>query len=37
VWEQAIDGFLLLLAIAVDRLVALRVARTLRRRSARHA
>ncbi|HEY3750075.1 MAG TPA: ABC transporter permease [Pseudonocardiaceae bacterium] len=37
VWEQAIDGFLLLLAIAVDRLVALRVTRTLRRRSARHA
>jgi rhamnose transport system permease protein len=37
VWEQAIDGFLLLLAIAVDRLVALRVARTLRRRNARHA
>ncbi|HEX3591540.1 MAG TPA: ABC transporter permease [Pseudonocardiaceae bacterium] len=37
VWEQAIDGFLLLLAIAVDRIVALRVARTLRRRNARHA
>lgn len=37
VWEQAIDGFLLLLAIAVDRVVALRVARALRRRSARHA
>lgn len=37
VWEQAIDGFLLLLAIAVDRVVALRVARALRRRHARHA
>jgi rhamnose transport system permease protein len=37
VWEQAIDGFLLLVAIAVDRVVALRVARTLRRRNARHA
>jgi rhamnose transport system permease protein len=37
VWEQAIDGFLLLLAIAVDRIVALRVARALRRRNARHA
>ncbi len=35
--EQAIDGFLLLLAIAVDRLVAVRVARALRRRNARHA
>jgi rhamnose transport system permease protein len=36
VWEQAIDGFLLLLAITVDRLVARRVARALRRRNARH-
>jgi rhamnose transport system permease protein len=35
-WEGAIHGFLLLAAIAVDRLLALRVARTLRRRSARH-
>ncbi|HEX3790515.1 MAG TPA: ABC transporter permease [Pseudonocardiaceae bacterium] len=37
VWEQAIDGFLLLLAIAIDRIVALRVADTLRRRTARRA
>jgi rhamnose transport system permease protein len=36
VGEQAIDGFLLLLAITVDRLVARRVARALRRRNARH-
>ncbi|UQX87440.1 ABC transporter permease [Jatrophihabitans telluris] len=36
VWVQAIDGFLLLLAIAVDRVVAVRIARTLRKRSARH-
>ena len=35
VWELAIDGFLLLIAIAVDRVVALRVATVLRRRSAR--
>jgi rhamnose transport system permease protein len=35
-WEQAIDGFLLLAAIAVDRLVALRVASVLRRRNVRH-
>jgi rhamnose transport system permease protein len=35
-WEGAIDGFLLLAAIAVDRLVASRVARVLRRRNARH-
>jgi rhamnose transport system permease protein len=35
-WENAIHGFLLLAAIAVDRLLALRVARALRRRSARH-
>lgn len=34
VWELAIDGFLLLAAIAVDRLVALRVARVLRKRAA---
>ncbi|HKT01373.1 MAG TPA: ABC transporter permease [Rugosimonospora sp.] len=35
-WEAAIDGPLLLAAIAVDRLVALRVARVLRRRNVRH-
>ncbi|GIH20405.1 ABC transporter permease [Rugosimonospora africana] len=35
-WEQAIDGFLLLAAIAVDRLVAVRVANVLRRRNVRH-
>ena len=35
VWEEAIDGFLLLLAIAVDRVVALRVAVALRKRSSR--
>ncbi|WP_442785684.1 ABC transporter permease [Actinacidiphila sp. DG2A-62] len=34
VWVQAIDGVLLLLAIAVDRLVALRVAAMLRKRAA---
>ena len=34
VWVLAIDGILLLLAIAVDRIVALRVARTLRKRAA---
>jgi rhamnose transport system permease protein len=34
VWVQAIDGTLLLLAIAVDRVVALRVAAVLRRRAA---
>jgi rhamnose transport system permease protein len=34
-WENAIHGSLLLAAIAVDRLLALRVARTLRRRSVR--
>jgi rhamnose transport system permease protein len=34
VWVQAIDGVLLLLAIAVDRLVALRVAGVLRKRAA---
>jgi rhamnose transport system permease protein len=36
VWEEAIDGFLLLVAIAADRVVALRVATALRKRSARH-
>jgi rhamnose transport system permease protein len=35
-WESAIDGFLLLAAIAVDRLVALRVNRLLRKRSVHH-
>jgi rhamnose transport system permease protein len=35
-WELAIVGFLLLLAIAVDRLVARQVAVALRRRGARH-
>jgi rhamnose transport system permease protein len=35
-WESAIDGFLLLAAIAVDRIVALRVAGLLRRRNIRH-
>ncbi|WP_443071227.1 ABC transporter permease [Streptomyces sp. NBC_01476] len=34
VWVQAIDGILLLLAIAVDRVVALRVAAMLRKRAA---
>jgi rhamnose transport system permease protein len=34
-WEQAIDGALLLAAIALDRLLALRVAHALQRRSAR--
>lgn len=36
VWEEAIDGFLLLLAIAADRIVAGRVNTALRKRSARH-
>jgi rhamnose transport system permease protein len=36
-WEGAIDGFLLLAAIAIDRLVAVRVASALRRRNLRHA
>ncbi|GAA4589903.1 ABC transporter permease [Planotetraspora phitsanulokensis] len=35
-WQQAITGALLLLAISVDRVLALRVARILRRRNARH-
>jgi rhamnose transport system permease protein len=34
VWVQAIDGTLLLLAIAVDRIVALRLADVLRKRAA---
>jgi rhamnose transport system permease protein len=36
-WEQAIDGALLLVAIGLDRLLALRLSRALQRRSARHA
>jgi rhamnose transport system permease protein len=34
VWEEAIDGFLLLLAIAFDRVVALRVAASLRKKNS---
>jgi rhamnose transport system permease protein len=37
VWVLAINGVLLLLAIAVDRIVALRVATALKKRSARRA
>lgn len=33
-WEEAIDGFLLLLAIAFDRVVALRVASALRKKNS---
>jgi rhamnose transport system permease protein len=36
VWQNAIVGFLLLAAIAIDRVVAMRVARVLERRRARH-
>jgi rhamnose transport system permease protein len=36
VWENAIVGFLLLLAIAIDRVVAMRVARVLEGRNIRH-
>jgi rhamnose transport system permease protein len=36
-WEQAIDGALLLVAIGLDRMLALRVAALLRARSGRHA
>ena len=36
VWVLAINGILLLLAIAVDRIVALRVASALKKRNARH-
>jgi rhamnose transport system permease protein len=36
VWQNAIVGFLLLAAITVDRIVALRVARVLEKRRARH-
>jgi rhamnose transport system permease protein len=35
-WEGAIDGFLLVAAIAVDRLITLRVASVLRKRNVRH-
>jgi rhamnose transport system permease protein len=34
-WQQAIVGALILLAIGIDRLLALRVAATLRRSAAR--
>ena len=37
VWVLAINGVLLVLAIAVDRIVALRVASALKKRNARHA
>ena len=33
-WEQAINGALLLLAIGLDRLLALRMARELRKRAS---
>ncbi|MFC5828512.1 ABC transporter permease [Nonomuraea insulae] len=36
-WQDALIGLLLLLAISVDRLLALRMTRVLRRRGARHA
>ncbi|MFC4008893.1 ABC transporter permease [Nonomuraea purpurea] len=36
-WQDALIGFLLLLAISVDRLLAVRMTRALRRRNARHA
>ena len=36
-WEQAIDGALLLVAIALDRLLALRVSNLLQKRSGRRA
>ena len=35
-WQQAVTGALLLLAISVDRALALRVARLLRKRNVRH-
>ncbi len=35
-WQDAIAGLLLLLAISVDRVLGLRVARALRRRNVRH-
>ena len=36
-WVLAINGVLLLLAVAVDRIVALRLAAALKKRNARHA
>jgi rhamnose transport system permease protein len=36
-WDQAIAGFLLILAISVDRVISLRLTAALRKRSARHA
>ena len=33
-WEQAINGALLLIAIGLDRLLALRLARELRKRAS---
>ena len=35
-WERAIDGALLLGAIALDRLLMLRISRALQKRSGRH-
>jgi rhamnose transport system permease protein len=35
-WDQAIAGFLLLLAISLDRVISVRLAAALRSRSARH-
>jgi len=35
-WDQAIAGFLLLLAISLDRLISVRMAIALRSRSARY-
>jgi rhamnose transport system permease protein len=35
-WDQAIWGFLLILAISVDKFIAVRLAAALRRRGARH-
>jgi rhamnose transport system permease protein len=35
-WEGAIDGFLLVAAIAVDRLITLRLTSVLRKRNVRH-
>ena len=34
-WDQAIAGFLLLVAITLDRLISVRLAAALRKRSAR--
>jgi len=35
-WDQAIAGFLLILAISIDRVISVRLTAALRRRSARH-